>query len=897
MIPSLPSTLVERQGILRRLNPGRETRLVLVSAPAGSGKTTLLAEWLRRQEGVAAWVLLEAADNDLERFLLYLLAALRGVDPALDRGLSAQLRVQGAPEVEPFLTRVLNGLSQGQVPLTLVLDDYHVIRDVRVHAATEFLLEHLPPGVRLALGTRSDPPFALRRLRARGQLLEVRADTLRFARPDVQVLLNERYGLELSPELVERLGIQTEGWIAGLQLAALSLADRSGDRAKEAFVAGFSGRHRHLADYLFSEVLEQQPPDLVLFLQRTAVLDRLTLPLCAAVVGKPVEPQRLRELETRNLFLLPLDDEGRWYRYHPLFAEFLRQRLQETEPDVQRELYQRASRWCETNSSLDEAVAYAFRADDPQQAARLIESVAFTLGVYWDNVQLIRYAQKVPLDVLVTFPRLCIYYAWALTNTGQLNVLAQITPLLEASEKYTAEPHTVRACLLTMQAYERLRALDAAASAALCEAALAELGTHSEFSSQSPSNEERWLLVAATNLMAYGLSLTHPERAETLYPEAIELSNKYGNLVGVLNGFARLGRVQQQLGKLEEAEDTLERGLREQKRAAVGTGEVVNTGEVQVNLALLLYEQDRLEESEVQLERARELNLLSRFPPVRVLELKAAVLLALARKDSSKTETLLEELGKLGETISPENLLHRHIFETTSMELRLLLAAALDPAADQQRASLLDGVRRWTEMQGLREETWGTEVEAVFGREARYALLASLNVQQNRKPEALALLTRLTGRAQDRGHVSDLIRYLVLTALAHTDRKSALRSLERAVQLAEGAGYRRALLDGGSALHDLLSVLEQSRPSLYLTSLLTSYPSAPKAVTRASPELSDRQRDVLRLLSEGRSNKEIAKALGLSPNTVKWYLRDIYAVLGVRSRGKAVMVARANGFA
>jgi LuxR family maltose regulon positive regulatory protein len=354
-IPPVRPNLVSRPRLLQRLDRGLSGRLILVSAPAGFGKTTLVSEWLAERRCPAGWVSLDAGDNDPVRFLSYVIAALQTIPPGVGEGAQALLRSPQLPPLESVLTVLINELcsppGRGDAasrPSLLAMDDYHVIEAPAIHSAVAFLLDNLPPHLKLIVATRADPPLPLSRWRSRGQMVEVRADDLRFTADETAVLLNQVMGLSLSAEEVAALEARTEGWIAGLQLATLSLTGRPVERASQ-LIQAFRGSHHYIMDYLVEEVLERQPAGVQTFLLHTSILDRLTGSLCDAVTGQSGGRAMLQWLEKANLFLVPLDEQCRWYRYHHLFADLLRQQLQASQPDLVPELHRRASQWHEQN--------------------------------------------------------------------------------------------------------------------------------------------------------------------------------------------------------------------------------------------------------------------------------------------------------------------------------------------------------------------------------------------------------------------------------------------------------------------------------------------------------------------------------------------------------------------
>lgn len=897
-IPAPTARAVPRQRLLTKLERGLRAKLVLISAPAGAGKSTLLATWLQQLDRPAAWLSLEHSDNDLGQFLRYLISALQQREPRVGSGLLENLQQRSPVNFESLLIQLANDLAQLENDLILVLDDYHVLADKDIHNAVEFLLDHLPSQVCIVIATRTDPPLSLSRLRVRNQLLELRGADLRFDITETTDFFNDSLGLELSAATLARLEAHTEGWIAALQLAALSL---TGQADKEAFVENFAGSHRYLVDYLVDEVLSLQSPQLQRFLQRTAILARFTAPLCEAVTGQPTGADLLARLEATNLFLIPLDNERKWYRYHHLFAEFLRHRLQETEADNVRELHRRASTWFEQEGWTEEAIRHALQATDGERAAQLIDEAAAGLAMQWNNAQLIKYVGELPLEGLPRYPRLCVYYAWALTNTGQLETLARVLPIVERSQAHTLEPHTVAACVVTLRAYEHLRNLEFVLATHFCQQALNLLGEEKG----SPSTEEQWGLICATNLLAYICLYSDPHQAAALYPVGLALCQTFGIMVGAANSAARLARVKHQLGQLREAEDILNQGLtalEPEREDSPERGTMVNVGELHLVLGRLHYEWNRLEEAEILIQQARRLNELSAFPPVLALELETSLRLYLARDDVRAAQASLHRLDKLRAETLPDDRLSRLNFEVMAMSGRLALAAHV-PALEH----LLTEVAAWVRTHHLRPED---PFEYPF--EGAYSILARLMLAQNNAAEAFPLLERLALAAHIGNRKNDLIHYLLLQALAlQTLGKTneALKTLSKALDLAKSEGYCRSFVDMGPRMRALLNQLSKRPRTAYLEALLASFvqvdsePSS--AFTLAHPEaspemvwgepLNERERSVLRLLAVGNSYKKIAKELQLSPNTVRWYMQSLYSKLQVRNRIEAVNRGRDAG--
>ena len=371
--PQTRSNLVLRPGLIMKLNEGLDCRLILLSAPAGYGKSTLLSEWSETVERPVAWLSLEEADNDPKRFFSYLISAVQQIDSSFGIQVLSALQASETPQLEKILTELLNEITKSDQSFLLILDDYHVIKNQAVHDGIGFIIDHLPTQMVLVLAGRVDPPITLTRLRARGQMLEIRQKDLGFSEGEAAIYLNDEMGLDLTLENVAALHKRTEGWITGLHLAALSLQGR--DDSDE-FITTFSGSHRYIIDYLVDEVMSRQTEETQTFLRQTSIMNRLCASLCDAVLNVGDSKKHLRYLEATKLFLISLDDDRHWYRYHHLFAELLRLRLQRSQPEHVPILYRRASHWYESQGEIRPAIHYALQASDQVRAAHLLDSIA-----------------------------------------------------------------------------------------------------------------------------------------------------------------------------------------------------------------------------------------------------------------------------------------------------------------------------------------------------------------------------------------------------------------------------------------------------------------------------------------------------------------------------------------
>src|SRR5215207_9754920 len=597
-VPRTRTELVPRPRLREALVRYEGRRLTLVSAPAGFGKTTLLSEWLEDRSGdgrPVAWLSLEEADNDPARFLAYLVRALRSdLGEGIGEGVLASLRLPEFPPVEAVVGALINELADVRHEVTIVLDDYHVIHSRPVHEATAFLLEHLPENVYLVISSRADPPLPLAKLRARDQVTEIRAADLRFTTEEATAFLKGVMGLTLSAADVATLEEVTEGWIAALQLAALSMRDRED---VSAFVEAFSGSNRHVLDFLAEEVLERQPEGVREFLLNTSVLERMSAPLCDALTSRDDGQQMLERMEHDNLFVIALDDERRWYRYHHLFADFLRSRLQRGQPERMRELHRRAAEWYEQNGWTSEAVRHELAAQEHDRAAALVEQVARKMWNRGEVMTLLGWLEALPEEVMRRRPQLLLQYSAALLWVGRLDDVEPIAREIERAVGVSGEgrdddlrpsaDETLRRVLLGGVAATRSwRAYlkgDPHGAIALARRALTLL----------PEKDLELRTFAAFRLAEAYRTADDLEAASAAFAETAELGRAAGHDYLVLSAMSRQAKLQMARGRLRKADHLLRRAL----RFAVERGgdSLPATGEVHVVMGVLLYEWDELE--------------------------------------------------------------------------------------------------------------------------------------------------------------------------------------------------------------------------------------------------------------------------------------------------------------
>ena len=594
-IPLIRPELVPRPRLIKRLNAGLCRKLTLVSAPAGYGKTTLISEWLQQMDRPFTWISLDDGDNDPSRFLAYLAAALQRINSSWGQIVQELLCSPQPPAPTAMVAALINKVTADGSPFVLILDDYQLISVPSIHNALAFLLDNMPPPMHLVILSRADPPLALARLRARGELTEIRADDLRFTMDEAAVFFNEVMDLDLTRQQIAALESRTEGWIAGLQLAGLSLQGLPGGDVAS-FIEAFAGSHRYVMDYLVEEVFSRQPPDVQRFLLQTSILDRLCGVLCDALVTDhrspiPDSQSVLEYLERNDLFVVPLDNERRWYRYHHLFADLLHDRLRQVQPGREPELHRRASRWFEREGLISEAVTHALAAEDHDTVVRLIEEAGGDLLRRGEPITLLRWIERLPEELVRSQPRLCSIHAWALLLTGQV---AAVEPRLRDVERGLADEarraawgeYRVRAVLsesVAIRAYAAYLAGDTARTVALAQEALEYL------------HEEN---LTARSVVAYLLGRAallegDTAGAQEAVSQAIKMGQAAGNTHLVVPATCFLADLQAAAGRLRWADETYRQAL---QLAAEGSGRLLPVAaEAYLGMGSLQYEWNDLE--------------------------------------------------------------------------------------------------------------------------------------------------------------------------------------------------------------------------------------------------------------------------------------------------------------
>jgi LuxR family transcriptional regulator, maltose regulon positive regulatory protein len=887
--------LVARPRLIAKLERETGRKLTLISAPAGFGKTTLLVEWFRERadgEGSVAWASLDEGDNDPVRFLSYLVAALRRtIGEEFGEGVLAALRSPEPPQMEAVLGALINELAELPGEVAVVLDDYHVIYSEPVHGVFSFLLEHLPPNVHLVISSRIDPPLQLSRLRARNQMMEIDAAELSFTSEEAATFLNGVMGLDLSAEDVAALEERTEGWIAGLQLAALSMRDR---KDIPGFLRAFSGSHRDVLDYLAEEVLERQPGQMREFLLQTSILDHLSGALCDALTGRSDGQEMLERLEKDNLFVVALDEERHWYRYHHLFADFLRTRLERESPERIKELHCRAAVWYEQNGLISEAVGHALAAEYHERAADLVEQVIGKMWFRGEVMTLLGWLEALPETAKRRRPRLLLEHATALMVVGRLN---DVEPLLREAEhtaggdsREDSVEHPVgtedahRRYLLgyvaAIRAWRTVRLGDPQGAIELARQALALL----------PEQDTRSRSIGAFSLAGAYQDAGDLAAASAVFAEIGERGLAAGHDYMALGAMAHQAELQMARGRLREAEVILRRAL--QLAAERGGASVHATGEVHIAMGQLSYEWNDLDSAAHQLKEGVKLaRRINRFD----ILVDGYIALSRVQRSRGDVESALQA-AREAERLAHRSGVGEEIVKAAVWKARLHLT--LDDLAaaafEQNRATSVSG--------GV----------APSVRETERIGLARLLVARGEHDEALSLLYQLREAAEAAGKTGEAIEILALEAVAlraKGEKERAVSTLAQALALAEPEGYVRTFADEGppmaAILSEVLDAQQRGRlapdvPAYYLRKLLAalecddSSATMPSGVQLHEP-LSERELEVLALLAAGKSNRQIASELFVALSTVKTHVKNIYGKLDVRNRTQAVSRARELG--
>jgi LuxR family transcriptional regulator, maltose regulon positive regulatory protein len=918
-IPAPSSCLVERARLLNRLDdclrPG--CRLTLVSAPAGFGKTMLASGWIRvtqllNRDIKVAWVTLDQQDNDSNRFWSYVVAAFQTFDNNFGKDAQLLLSSGQISNIEPAQAILINELALTSAPILLVLDDFHFIDQEMIIESLAFLLERLPANVHIMILTRSDPRLPLARLRSRNQLLEIRLADLRFSLDETNAFLNNAMGLHLTPAPIETLHAKTEGWVAGLQMAGIALQrisaqQESTDRTDSAsngpediqeFVTSFSGSNRFILDYLLEEVLRRQPIEIQTFLLKTSILEKFCAPLCDAIIEnletsteRLIEPHQsqavLEYLERENLFLIPLDSERCWYRYHQLFADLLRKRLHQLRPLDEQELHACASRWFEGNQLSNEAVEHAFQALDYGRAARLLEDTGETILKHGKYQWLLQWIQRIPTEQLHSHWKLYLYQATVLASVGQLS---QAEQSLQDFEKHRLEDqtdthldHWLIGQIATVKALIAIFRGDPVGSRSFAQLALESI---------SPDSDNPWrahLLMAMSHI---NQTDGNYEEARQNLIDAIKAGRMAGDIYMNLDATTHMVMMLCSQGQLKQGEEFAQQGL--QYIEQFGLGRSAEAGMLFLGWGFLLCEQHKLEEAGEYIQRGLNACRVANIPGMLGWAYYVNTRYLMAKREW----TAAEEATQAADRLATEGEIPAWI-ESSNSALRTQIWIRNNKTTDAERYLRDRGILPDGDIKNIQL--------------LEYTVMGSLLLKKGELEQAEKIIKKLIQRAETKGHLRLMILNQIQLALlyqAKKDQTLAVQTLERALELSEPDGYIQLFIDESESLSTLLKIAESQGSCANFIKRIGDL-TASKAQTildkRDEPAeqpsnsivnqfpLSQREIEVLRLLGEGLSNKEIAQQLYISLRTVKYHTTSIFTKLNVSNRTQAVIRGKAMG--
>jgi LuxR family maltose regulon positive regulatory protein len=881
-IPPLRSGLVSRQRLIERLNAGMECKLTLISAPAGFGKTTLLSEWVAQIRCPVAWVSLDNGDNNLSYFLTHLLTALQRINVCVSKSVHSILQFTEIPHFGTLSTWLINEIAETPETFTLVLDDYHEIIDRQIHELISLILDGQPLQMHIIISSRADPPWSLAQLRGRREVSEIRADDLRFTIEETATLLSNIMGFHLAPEDIATLERRTEGWITGLQMAALSMRGRED---VSSFIKTFSGTHRFILDYLVDEVIDQQHSDVQEFLLRTSILERMSAPLCNAVTGNDNSQTTLTQLEQNNLFLIPLDDERRWFRYHHLFTDLLRVRLGQTQSEQISILHRRASEWYERNELIAEAVSHAWEANEFERVVNLLAGNALAMIYQGELRTLIPWLEALSHKALCSQPWLNIARAWTLSYAGKFDAIESLLKKTETT--FVRLDGLVEEPLLSEVEFQSL-----IGHIATIRAYTAAIRGENSYAVEQAYEALQNLPAGNSMVRGYIMTLLGAAlrssgdliAADKATSDAIAISQAAGDCSLAAIVLCDLAALQYTKGQLHEAAATCQEVQQISAQYARQSGRSLPVmGYAHMRLSAVLREWNNLENASRYAKEGLELCMQwgqADFLVYSYIEL-AKILLATGDMDDAFDAI---QMGKrVVKAISPWP---RFYLEVEQVQLWLALGNILD-------------VSSWVQDSGL-----SSEDKLSFQYLFRYINLARVFIALRRFNEAAKLVERLLEVVEVTGATGYVIEILTLQAItlqAQGEIDRALNSLARALALAEPEGYVRTFIDEGIPMGVLLrQAISHGIAVRYAGKLLAvlEKETSGKSVCRmlsvksiAEP-LSERELQVLRLLNTYLSSKEIAAELFISVNTIRSHIKNIYSKLNVHSRKDAVTRAR-----
>ncbi len=873
-IPRTMPNVLPRPALIDSLQDATSGRLTLISAPAGSGKTTLLSQWITDRKPKVAWVSLDERDNDLKRFLAYLLTALERVEVHIDEENLTSLISPGGVEVEAIAASIMNQILQGDERFVLVLDDYHSITARGVHDLVEYILQNMPHNMHLILATRADPPLRLGRLRAAGDLVEVRLADLRFEGEWVDKYLREVHGLTLSTEDVRKLEHRTEGWVAGLQLASLAMKNADDIRG---FIDHFSGGHTYVAEYLTDEVLRGLDHEVQDFLLSTSLLDRLTAPLCDFVREAGDSLGILKRLDEANIFLVPLDSEGIWFRYHHLFADLLQKQLHEKQTEAAVfKLYERASQWCEEQGLIPEAVEYALQGQLRVRSLDLLDPIVEGMIRKGEIDSFMGWAGQLPEELIATRPNVAVFYAWVLLFRGEDPnvpdaILGALTP---ASDAAAGRIHAVES-LNAFFSRRDLRDAELQARQAL---------------RLLPEEDVFFRNMAVYNLSGvYYLQGRRREGLELLY-ESAEMGRKSGNVLLAVTALCRIGTIQLHIGELFEAKRLFDQALdlaRDQEGYVLPVAFAAKLG-----LGKIYRAWNEPEKARDHLEDALRKGAQGRLS----YAIEAHDTLAFVQESLGHSVEATELIGKAADLASQTEMTQSDDAYIASQAA--LLSIRQDRIGDAELWASTRALDERLEQDANAELSPGERIIRLY----ETMVYARLLLAKNRSKEALRVLDQLDFERAEQIPTSKQIECLLLSSLTYdrlNRRQEALTQLQLALELAQPGNELGLFLDEGRHLFNLLVQLDaQPATEPFQAQIQGSFEAQyAEGEDRDRSEvlietLTNREAEVLQFLLTELTVPEIAKELYIAESTVRTHIKNLYGKLGVHSRFEAVVRAR-----
>ncbi len=877
-VPRPPTNLVQRPQLIEKLHKHKDGKLTLISAPAGFGKTTLLADYVDMFKEPVGWVSLDEHDNDKVRFLKYFIHACQQIKKSIGESSLLALQSQQPLETEILVTGLINEIAKSDLSFFIVLDDYHVITDPEIQQILLFLLDNQPAQLHLTISSRADPPWPLARLRARGEIEEIRVQDLRFTLKEATTFLNELMNLTLSPEDIKTLEKRTDGWAAGLQMAAISLQDQEN---KNLYVKSFSGSHRFVLDFLMEEVLHQIPDATRDFLLKTSILERLNGSLCDFVLEGENSQSMLRDIEQKNLFLIPLDSHRNWYRYHHLFAELLRIQLNQEMAGLETQLHKRASAWFERQGIFEDAVVHAISAEDYLTAANILEKNVLAMKDIGELPLITKWLQTFPNEIVSSRPWLCVANAWVHAQAGQLAESDQF--LSHASTSLATSPslsknqiNHITGHVLAIEAYTNVyyyKDLDLDQALELANKALALIPV-------TDTNTKGFVTVLLGTIQRLRLELTP---ALNTYNSALKIYRGNRHIHETIYTMGELARVYRTRGELHKAVSICEEAIqlaRERKNQLLAEAYVLGT------LGRISYEWNRLEDAKEISKQAVELSLkLGQLNTLFGNHLLLAKIYSRSKQFSEAFDSIhnaRELAGKLSDT---------HAFYIRAHE-----------ATIQLEMGNFEPVKEWIDQLSFQElgDEQRQELAPLIIALFRASTIEHLD-------EWLVLLVGIQSNCLDKQLIDNWIKITIQYAMALQamgDKSRAVTTLGQALARGKTEGYMRSFLDQGEPMRSLLQkALSRGIQADYTAKLIQSLDDEREKspLRKPSPEadliepLSDRELEVLRLLKSELSVPEISSHLHISVSTLRTHIRNIYGKLGVHSRFEATTKGRDLG--